>query len=376
MAKGWWIFFLAVGRVLAQENMGIPSEGDIRGQRDTVGFATTPKAMARLWELAQAPPPPEMLGKVPPPGVVGIVCPHDDYIYAGRMYRLLVPLVTARHVLVVGVLHGWKRLALGERLVFDPFRGWRSPDGLVPLSRLQAQLLKHLLPEDFVVSREASESEHSAEAVVYWLKHHNPDVEILPILVPGMGFPRLVELASRLGLALQQLMGEEGWVAGKDVALVISADAVHYGRDFQHTPYGEGGVEAYLRAVERDKKLLLGPLAGPVTREKVWEAFQTWVDPEDVGSYRLTWCGRFSIPLGYLLAASAFGSVVARPVAYATSVGWPELPAEDLGVGRTAPANLYHFVGYPGIVLTQEKSGKPPRFLGPPERKPPDRAKP
>lgn len=332
--------------------------------------------MARLWELSQTPPAPEMLGEVPPPGVVGIVCPHDDYIYAGRMYRLLVPLVTARHVVVVGVLHGWKRLAVGERLVFDPFRNWRSPDGLVPVSGIQKRLLKYLSPEDFAVSRELSESEHSAEAVVYWLKHHNPDVAIVPILVPGMGFPRLVELASRVGLALQHLMAEEGWVAGQDVALVISADAVHYGRDFQHTPYGEGGIEAYIQAVKRDKELLLGPLAGTITRDKVWEAFQTWVDPEDVSSYRLTWCGRFSIPMGYLLAASAFGNVVAKPVAYATSVGWPELPAEGLGVGRTAPANLYHFVGYPGIVLTQEKSGKPPRFIGPPERKPPDRANP
>ncbi|MGQ9495220.1 MAG: AmmeMemoRadiSam system protein B [Thermoanaerobaculaceae bacterium] len=233
--------FLAVGRLLAQEDMGIPSKGSVRGQRDTVGFAATPKAMARLWELSQAPPPPEMLGEVPPPGVVGIVCPHDGYISAGRMYRLLVPLVTARHV-VVGVLHRWKRLAVGKHLIFDSFRSWRSPDGLVPVSGIQKRLLKYLLPEDFEVSRELSESEHSAEAVVYWLKHHKPDVAIVPILVPVMGFPRLVELASRIGLALQHLMDEAGLAAGKDVALVISADAEPYGPDFQHTPFGGGGL--------------------------------------------------------------------------------------------------------------------------------------
>lgn len=118
--------------------------------------------------------------------------------------------------------------------------------------------------------------------MVYWLKHHNPDVAIVPILVPGMGFPHLVELASRIDLALQHLMD----------------------------------------------------------------------------------------------AASAFGNVVAKPVACATPVGWPELPAEGLRVGHTVPANLYHLVGYPGIVLTQEKTGEPPRFIGPPERKPPALTKP
>jgi AmmeMemoRadiSam system protein B len=345
--------------------MGIPSVGDLRGQRDAVGFATTAAEMAALWELAQAPPPPEKLGDMPTSGVVGIVCPHDDYVYAGRMYRLLVPQIRARHVVVIGVLHGWQRLGIRDRLVFDPFRAWRTPDGEVPISSLQPALLARLSGEDVVISRQASESEHSAEAVVYWLRHQNPHLEIIPILVPGMSFSRLQELAQRLGQALRGLMQEQKLKAGEDLALVISADAVHYGPDFHHTPFGEGGVQAYLQACQRDKDLLLGPLAGEVTREKVWQAFSTWVDPENVGTYRLTWCGRFSIPFGYLLASSAFGPVVAKPVAYATSVGWPELAGPKWGLGRTAPANLYHFVGYPGVVLTLEK---PLRFLGPPER--------
>lgn len=365
------VWFLALWAVTlgAQEGMGIPSTGEIRGQKDAVGFASTAEGMALVWKLSEAPPPPEKLGEVPSASIVGVVCPHDDYVYAGRMYRLLLPLITAPRVVVVGVLHPWKRLGLGERVVFDPFSAWRTPDGPVAISPLRQVLLAKLSPEEVAVSREASEAEHSVEAIVYWLHHQNPNLEILPILVPGMGFPRLLELARKTGRALKEAMVEHGWQAGQDVAVVISADAVHYGSDFRHTPFGEGGVEAYVRACARDEELLLGPLSGPVTEEKLWQAFTTWVDPQDVGTYRLPWCGRFSIPFGYLLADEAFGGVVAHPVAYATSVGWPELWVPGSGMGRTAPANLYHFVGYPGVVLTRGE-GKPQRLIGPPERAP------
>ncbi|MFZ5804839.1 MAG: AmmeMemoRadiSam system protein B [Acidobacteriota bacterium] len=362
-----WLLALWAVTLGAQEGMGIPSTGETRGQKDAVGFATTAEAMALAWKLSEAPPPPEKLGEIPSSGIVGVVCPHDDYVYAGRMYRLLVPLVKAPRVVVVGVLHPWKRLGLGERVVFDPFKAWRTPDGPVPVSSLRETLLARLPAEEVLVSREASEAEHSVEAIVYWLRHQNPNLEILPIFVPGMGFPRLAELARKTGRALREVMVERGWQPGRDVAVVVSADAVHYGPDFHHTPFGEGGVEAYVKACARDKELLLGPLAGPVGEEKLLQAFTTWVDPQDVGTYRLPWCGRFSIPFGYLMAQEAFGGVVAHPVAYATSVGWPELPAAGSGLGRTAPANLYHFVGYPGVVLTLSDS-KPLRFLGPPEK--------
>jgi hypothetical protein len=46
------------------------------------------------------------------------------------------------------------------------------------------------------------------------------------------------------------------------------------------------------------------------------------------------------------------GPLTGHPLAYATSVGWPELPVRDLGLGATAPASLYHFVSYPAVAFT------------------------
>jgi hypothetical protein len=66
------------------------------------------------------------------------------------------------------------------------------------------------------------------------------------------------------------------------------------------------------------------------------------------------------VPLGLLtlerLGREA-GGARGYPIAYATSVGWPELGLRDLGMAPTAPCNLYHFVGYPGVAITVGATG-------------------
>ena len=105
----------------------------------------------------------------------------------------------------------------------------------------------------------------------------------------------------------------------------------------------------------RDRELLAGPLSGTVTPKKIRALYESFVDPENPDEYRLTWCGRFSVPFGMLLLrhlARMSGPVTGWPVAYATSVGAPELPVHDVGLGATAPASLQHFVSYPAVAYT------------------------
>lgn len=368
------VFMLMGGQLLAQaalqpvqttpptqdeirKTMGIPSQGDVRGQQDAVGFASKPDQMARVWELSITPPPPEKLGEAPAPGVAGVICPHDDYIFAGRVYRQVLPLVTAKTVVLVGVFHKYRRFGAHDVLVFDSYKAWRTPDGNVPVAGIREEMLGLLPKGDFVRDNAAHDSEHSLEALVYWLRHMRPDLQIVPVIVPAMGFARMQELAGRLASVLAQEITWHRWQLGRDVAVVISSDAVHYGADFKYTPYGEGGVEAYVKACERDRSLLTGPLAGPVTAAKVEQFFSTCVNPEQPADYRLTWCGRFSIPFGLMLlerttAALGLPTPVGHPIAYGTSISFPELPVRDVGLGQTAQANLYHFVGYPAVAFT------------------------
>lgn len=343
-----------------RREMGIPSRGlELRGQRDSVGYASRADQMAKIWERASAPPPVESFEALPAPGVAAVICPHDDYLYAGHVYKTVLPLVTARTVVLIGVFHRYRRFGEHDRLVFDPYAEWRAPDGPVAVSRLREEILARLPRQDFVQDAAMHDSEHSLEALVYWLAHVRKDVEIVPVIVPAARFERFEGLAGHLADALALAMRAHGWQLGRDLALAISTDGVHYGRDFQHVPFGDEGKEAYEKAVEKDRSLLRGPLSGSLTTAKVRTLYETFVDPDRPDRYRLTWCGRFAVPLGLLVLedlARALGDAppVGHPVAYATSVGWPELPVKDLGLGPTAPASLAHFVGYPAVALTME----------------------
>ncbi len=70
-----------------------------------------------------------------------------------------------------------------------------------------------------------------------------------------MGFERMQALAGDLGVALAEAMKAHGWKLGRDVAVVISSDAVHYGDDFGYVPFGQGGVDGVRQGVRA------GPLA-------------------------------------------------------------------------------------------------------------------
>ncbi len=361
-----------------RKEMGIPTEGNVRGQLDTVGFASRADQMAAVWDLSSSPPAPESLGPDPAPGVLAVVAPHDDYLYAGRVYRRVLPLVAARTVVVVGVFHGYRRFGVRDRVVFDPYPAWRAPDGEVPVSPLREEILAALPAEDREQDAAMHDAEHSVEALVYWLRHRRPDLEIVPVLVPAARFDRLREIADRAGSALAAAMKRRGLALGTDVAIAISTDGVHYGADFGHVPFGDGGIEAYASATARDREILAGKLSGPLTVERLRSLYETFADPADPDRYRIPWCGRFSIPFGLLLARRVavdlgLGEPRAVPLAYSTSVGAPELPVRGLGLGETAPANLYHFVGYPSaaVVAGRREPGAPGPQVSPPDRRSP-----
>jgi MEMO1 family protein len=161
-------------------------------------------------------------------------------------------------------------------------------------------------------------------------------------------------MASKLGGALAGAMKKRGWQLGRDVAIVVSTDGTHYGDDFKYSPYGAGGIEAFNKAMADDRALMRATLGGPFSAEKARMFYSTVVEPADPDRYRVPWCGRFSVTLGTLLigeTARSLGLPVPRgvPLALGVSVDTPELSVRDIGVGPTAPANLYHFVTHPAV---------------------------
>jgi AmmeMemoRadiSam system protein B len=339
-----------------RKTMGIPSQGDVRGQQDAIGYATRAEQMAKIWDLALQAPAPPSLGDPVTPGVVALLGPHDDYVYAAPLQRRLFPLVTAKIVVMVGVFHGYRRFGEHDRLVFSDYRAWRSPDGDIAVSPLRDELFARLAPDARVMDSAAHDSEHSLESIAYWLKHQRADVEIVPIIVPVASFARLGQTAAQLGAALAASMRKRHLTLGKDVAIIISTDGTHYGNDFEYTPFGAGGVEAYQKALAQERALIMSSLAGPVSVDKANAFYAATVDPAHPDQRRMTWCGRFSVPFGLLLlleTTKALGMAPPRgvPLMLGSSIDTPGVRGDGLGIGPTAPASLYHFVFQPGVAF-------------------------
>ncbi len=347
--------------------MGRQSLGDItRGQRDTVGFVVTAEqaedVVSRAVELEQESilGHDEELGVSPEVGFVGGVCPHDDHLYAARAYVHLTQRITAPRVILIGVFHAARLWDLENVLVFDSFQAWHGPWGPVTVDPMRGMLLGGLPHGAAVVDNAMHSREHSLEAILPFLQYRNRDVRIVPILVPYATWDVLSERAEVLSSILADIMRRNQWQLGRDVAIVISSDAVHYGPDFDHAPFGTDAA-AYQRAVDRDQGLAQQYLEGPLDPDKLESLLETLVEPDDVRQYKLPWCGRFSVPFGAELLRGV-AAKVGQPtpqghlLRYATSLSEPELPVaeqtKEAGLGTTAPSNLHHWVGYVTVGFT------------------------
>ncbi|HEX6791956.1 MAG TPA: AmmeMemoRadiSam system protein B [Candidatus Krumholzibacteria bacterium] len=345
------------------KTVGIKPERGMRGQMDAVGFVTNAAQMdsvllqsrgfaaARAQELAAT------QGWNDDIAFCAAVCPHDDYYYASRLYALLIPHIKAKRVILFGVFHKARVFECRDRLVFDSFPTWRGPYGPVKVSPLRDELLARLPKDHVVVDNDMQQVEHSVEAIVPWLQASNRDVEIVSILVPHMGWETIDKLSGEVSTALAAIMKEKGWKLGTDVAIISSADAVHYGdagwggnnyADFGTTP------EGYEKAVERDRKLAES-LAASLRPKTLRNFLYTCVDSMDVMKYKVTWCGRFSVPFGLSVASRVNEALGGRALTgtvldYGTSLGEVSLDLERIpALGTTAPNNLHHWVGYAAI---------------------------
>ncbi len=146
----------------------------------------------------------------------------------------------------------------------------------------------------------------------------------------------------------------DGCQLGRDLAVVISSDAVHYGKAFDHTPFGLD-ASGYQSAFNLDARMSQSQLEGQLDATKTKALFEDLVAPDDVRHYRIPWCGRFSIPLGLetlrLLAGKLGQPIpVGHMLRHSSSISDLELPVSnatrDAGLGTTAESNLCHWVDY------------------------------
>jgi len=342
----------------------MPQSAALRALADPIGFAHRAAQMDRVAQRIEAQDGARLARTLDEAGISGddtwrmAIAPHDDYAYAGYMYPLVLRNVKADTVIVFGVAHKARQLDLEDVLVFDSFTHWRGPYGDIAVSPLREEITARLPSGSFVVNDEMQSIEHSVEAKLPFLQHANRGLSFVPILVPYMSFPRMNELASLLAEALAAIVREGRFDWGRDLALVSSTDAVHYGdegwgeRNFAWYGADENG---YTEALRREARIMSDCFAGDLSPERIERFTRYTLADHDHREYKWTWCGRYSVPLGLLVAWHLARLLGAAPLSgtvlgYATSLGDQRIRVDDLdGMGVTAPATLRHWVGYAAV---------------------------
>jgi AmmeMemoRadiSam system protein B len=323
---------------------------NVRPIRDDIGFCWQKEQVNRLMDYLEK----NETEELDLPGLVAGIAPHDDYLYAGRVDYPLFSRIKTREVVVFGVTHRTVRLRIDDpqnKVIFDSYPFWTGPFKQVGISPLREYLKEKLDKEYYMVSNEAHRLEHSIEAMIPFLQYFNRNIKITPIMVTGMDFETMDRFSDKLSTLIAAYVRENNLEPGKDIFFLISADANHYGKDFDNIVFGED-ARAHELAVKHDKKIAETCLAGDITKKKIYQLTRqlwgkTYKDYKDT-----VWCGKFSIPFGMLTVLKTIEKVKngtgikGRLLRYSDTYTEGVLPLKKPGYGITAPFSLKHWVGF------------------------------
>ncbi len=286
-----------------------------------------------------------------------VINPHDDYAYAGGLYAKTLQGIKANTIVLVGVAHRARNYQLQDKIVFGDYDFWQAPYGKLKISGIRDELVQSLDEKNYVVHDSMMQLEHSLEAIIPFLQKMNPKVEIVPLLIPYMKFEDMQKYSDDLAKALSEIMKQKNLKYGKDLAIVISNDAIHYGSEdwggSNLAPFGTDSL-GNEKAHEKDQTIIRETLKGKLTTDKI-ENFNAYtVQPDNYKEYQWTWCGRYSVPFG-LLFANKLNQILndenlnGELIDYRSSLKNRHLKVKDLGMGTTAPSKPTHWVAYVGM---------------------------
>ena len=352
---------IPLDRVL--KRITVPSTATMRGLVDIVGFPQTAEQMAFIGDLVEKLERTEIdanrqrFGLSDQTGLAAAWCPHDDYVISARVYAHVQRYMKAKTVILVGNAHWAQSFGIRGKLIFDDFATWRGPYTPVRVSALRGQILKRLQSASYVVNRQVVDTEHSLEGLIPYLQYYNRNVEIVPILVPLMTWDDSMRVGQELASVVAALMKENGWILGRDIAVLCSGDGQHYGdygwSYYNYHPYGVD-AEGYRKALALDRHLIDTYLSGELRSDRLQALSAELIDQQDIRNYKVTWCGRFAVPFGLnfagMLARATEGrSLNGLLLRTGSSISDQWLPLERFKLGLTGDANLHHFVTYAAI---------------------------
>ncbi|MCF6167577.1 AmmeMemoRadiSam system protein B [Lutibacter sp.] len=322
----------------------------LRNLHDTIGFAQYKWQMDSIYKRFQ------LKDTKNNKKWKAVICPHDDYKYAGKLYYEALKGINANTIILIGVAHKAKKYNLKDKIIFGNFTHWKSPYGKLPISSLNKEIYSKLPKEDYLIHDDMQQLEHSLEAIIPFFHKKNRNVEIVPILVPYINSKNIDIISTDLSNAIYDILKSKNLIFGEDLAIIISNDAVHYG-DVEWSqnlaPYGVDSLGTS-KARKHDLKIINSYLVNEVNMAKIDSFFYETTQREDYTKYNWVWCGRYAVPFGLATANKLNILQNKKPLKgtflkYETSIDHPLITVEDLQMGTTAIATQRHWVGYASI---------------------------
>jgi MEMO1 family protein len=339
---------LALSILIAMSNPVLAQ--DTRQPRDSIGFCWRAGEMDSFVRYLDQN---EQGGDKIPGKLVAAISVHDDYLYAGKIYYPLYKNLRAKEVVILGVTHGTVAKELGPLsnvIILDEFNRWRGPYGPVEISPLRQRIRTQLPPEYVMISNRAHEIEHSIEALVPFIQYYNRDIKITPIMVTRMPFDRMQNLSARLALIIQQYLDQNHLELGRDLCILMSNDANHYGPDFNNSPFGTD-ANAHALATQNDRRIISACLSGEITPEMIAQ-LRKEIWPDSLSKMPIPlWCGRYPVTLGLLTATKlskslGLGDVSGSLLRYSDTFSEKVLPLHGTSMGVTAVFSYQHWCGW------------------------------
>jgi len=322
----------------------------IRKVHDTIGFAQYDWQMDSIYKRLEIADSKNNLNWK------ASISPHDDYKYAGKLYYESLKGINANTVILIGVAHRARNYELQDKIIFGNFTNWQSPFGNLKVSSINTEIINKLPEEAFIVHDSMQILEHSLEAIVPFLHKKNPNVEIVPILVPYINYQTIDKITKELSIVVNSIMNKKKWSYGKDLAIVISNDAVHYGDkewSANLAPFGTDNIGTE-NARQQDLEIINTCLVDEISNNKIKWFTEYTVQNDDYKEYKWVWCGRYSVPFGLAFAnklniLSNNQALTGTFLDYQSSIDHNLITVEDLGMGTTAIATQHHWVAYASI---------------------------
>lgn len=147
---------------------------------------------------------------------LAVMVPHAGYVYSGRIAggvyaRCEVP----DEVIVLCPNHTGR----GPRVSVWAEGAWETPLGTVPVAADRARRFLEALSEGRA-DRDAHLFEHAIEVHLPFLRHRNPNVSVVPIVLGGLQWEGCLRVAEALGRVSEGALV----VASTDMSHFISAD--------------------------------------------------------------------------------------------------------------------------------------------------------